>query len=341
MAAVAADGAFRFRDGERLIAFGEGALDQAPELISAQGLDGYALLSTERALRSAPLALIDGAEVVLHVPAGPVPECAAAVRDGVGGRPLVAFGGGRVVDAAKAIAAADGLQAGAIPTTLAGSSFTPFHRMPAGVEGYGLVRPVLAVCDPALMASAPLPDLAATAMNALAHATESLYASGANPVSEGAALRAAALFARGLPADPPGSDDVALAGVLAGWAVGTAGLALHHALCQTLVRVLATPHALTNAVMLPRSVEFMSGRLPEPIGKLAGALGAEDGDSAAAAGRVAALAALAGPTTLGELGVSEGDLDAVVSAALEHRGLQATPGGVSERDVRELLAAAL
>ena len=190
---------FRFRDGERLIAFGDGVLADAPELISAQGLDGYALLTTERALASAPAELAEGAAEVLHVPPGPVPECAAAVRDRVGGRPLIALGGGRVVDAAKAIAAADGLQAGAIPTTLAGSSFTPFHRMPAGVEGYGLVRPVLAVCDPGLMASAPLPDLAATAMNALAHATEALYAPGANPVSEGAALRAAALFARGCP----------------------------------------------------------------------------------------------------------------------------------------------
>ena len=332
---------FRFRDGERLIAFGEGALEQAPELISAQGLDGYALLTTERAEASAPAALTEGAEVVLHVPSGSVPEGAAVVRDGVEGRPVVTLGGGRVVDAGKAIAAADDLLTGAIPTTLAGSPFTPFHRMPAGVQGYGLVRPVLAVCEPALMASAPLPGLAASAMNALAHATEALYASGANPVSEGAALRAAALFARGLPADPPDPHDVALAGVLAGWAVGTAGLALHHALCQTIVRELGTPHAETNAVMLPRSVAFMSRRVPEPIGKLAAALGAEGGEPSAAADRVAELAALAGPTTLHELGVSEEDLDAVVAAALDHRGVQATPGGASEGDLRELLAAAL
>jgi len=337
---VATEG-FQFRDGERLIAFGEDVLQHAPELIEAQGLSGYALLTTERAEASAPAAILAGAAAVLHVPTGPVPDCAAAVREGVEGRPVVALGGGRVVDAGKAIAAADSLPTGAIPTTLAGSPFTPFHRMPAGVEGYGLVRPMLAVCDPILMASAPLPGLAASAMNALAHASEALYASGANPVSEGAALRAATLFARALPADPPVAKDLALAAVLAGWAVGTAGLALHHALCQTIVRVLSTPHALTNAVMLPRSVAFMSHRVPEPIGKLAAALGAKDGDHSAAADRVAVLAKLAGPTTLGELGVSEGDLDSVVAAALEHRGVRATPGGASERDLRELLAAAL
>ena len=71
------------------------------------------------------------------MPAGPVPDAAAARAGRRGGARVVALGGGRVVDAAKAIAAADGRRCGAIPTTLAGSSFTPFHRMPAGLEGYG------------------------------------------------------------------------------------------------------------------------------------------------------------------------------------------------------------
>lgn len=159
---------FSFRDGERLIRFGDCALADAADLIEQRGLGGYALLTTERAVASAPAAIEEGAEVVLHVPHGGVPEAAAGVREDVGGRPIVALGGGRVVDSAKAIAGADGLRCAAIPTTLAGSSFTGVHRMPAGVEGFTTVRPALVVCEPALMASAPLPALAATAMNALA-----------------------------------------------------------------------------------------------------------------------------------------------------------------------------
>ena len=331
---------FTLRDGERLIRFSEGALHEAPQLIDAQGLGGYALLTTERALHDAPTALGDGAQVVLHVPGGPVPEAAAAVRDGVGGRPMVAFGGGRVVDAAKAIAGADGLRCAAVPTTLAGSSFTPFHRMPAGVEELTFVRPALAVCDPVLMASAPMPGLAATAMNALAHAVESLYAPGANPVAEGAALRAAALFARGLPADPPVAEDVALAAVLAGWAVGTTGLAVHHALCQTIVRETDTPHAQTNAVMLPHTVAFIAERAPGPIGALAGALGAGD-DPGLAAGGVSELASLAGARTLGELGFDGGQIPTVAAAAAAHPAMGATPGGVGQQELEELLRAAL
>ena len=106
------------------------------------------MLTTPRAARAAP-ALVEGAAVVLEVPAGGVPEAAAAVREGVGGRPVVALGGGRVVDAAKAIGGADGLSVAAVPTTLSGAELTPFHRMPAGVSEFRLVRPALVVADPA------------------------------------------------------------------------------------------------------------------------------------------------------------------------------------------------
>jgi maleylacetate reductase len=331
---------FSLRDGDRLIRFGPGVAAEAPELIEAEGLGGYALLTTERALRDAPTPLSRTAAVVLHVPGGPVPDIAAAVREGVAGRPMVAYGGGRVVDAAKAIAGADGLRCAAVPTTLAGSSFTPFHRMPAGVDDVRLVRPSLAVCDPALMSSAPMPGLAATAMNALAHAVESLYAPGANPVAEGAALRAAGLFRRGLTANPPGAEDLALGAVLAGWAVGTTGLAVHHAICPTIVRETATPHAQTNAVMLPHTVAFMAGRASEPIAALAQALGAGT-DAAEASEAVAALSALAGPRTLAELGFDRARVPAIASSMAEHPAIGGTPGGVSERELRDLVERAL
>ena len=127
----------------------------------------------------------------------------AEIRGEVGGRPLVALGGGRVVDAAKAIGGADGLPVAAIPTTLSGAEMTRFHRMPAGFDGWQLTRPTVVVADPDLMASAPMPGLAASAMNALAHAMEALYTPLANPVATGAGLRAAQELAGGLADDDP------------------------------------------------------------------------------------------------------------------------------------------
>jgi maleylacetate reductase len=220
---------FAFRDGERLIRFGAGALEAPRGLLEDRGFNGYALLTTGRAAAAAP-ELVGSAEVVLHVPRGKVDEISAQLLADVGGRPVVALGGGRVIDTAKAVAGAGDGRCAAIPTTLSGAPMTPFHRLPAGVEGARLVRPTLVVAEPALMASQPLAQRAASAMNALAHAMESLYTPLANPVAELAALRAAELFAEEVPRDDPGAEGMALAALLGGYAVGTTGLAVHQAL---------------------------------------------------------------------------------------------------------------
>lgn len=322
---------FRWVDGERLLRFGAGVLQEAPALLEERVFEGYALLTTERAAPSAP-ALGASAATVLHVPPGSVADGAAAVRDRVEGRPVVALGGGRVVDAAKAVAAADGLACAAIPTTLSGAPVTPIHRTPAGVEGVAPVRPSLVIADPELMASQPMPHLAASAMNALAHAVEALYVPGRGPVTDLVALRAAELISLALSVEEPHREGLALGALLGGYAVGVTGLALHHVICQTLVAVAGSPHAETNAVMLPHSIGFVAERAPGAIGRLAEALGAEERDASLAEPAAARVAARSGATRLSELGVEEAVLTEVVSAAAARPQLTATPGGVPSRE---------
>jgi maleylacetate reductase len=322
---------FTFRDGERAFRFGRGVLSEAPTLLGENGFGEYVLYTTPRAESVAP-DVVSGATRVAHVPPGPVPEAAAAVREEARGLPIVSLGGGRVVDAAKAVAGADGLRTAAIPTTLAGSPFTGIHRMPAGVDEWRLVRPALVVADPELMGSPPERQLAATAMNALAHASEALYSSGANPVSEGAALRAAELFAHGLAPGELDREALSLGALLGGYAIGTTGLGIHHALCQTIVRTAGTPHAETNAVVLPHSLRHMAQRAPRELTLLARALGRPLGAPDEAAEAVAVLAARAGPATLGELGLDAGSLPAIRDAALEHPAFGATAATPDEVD---------
>ena len=50
---------------------------------------------------------------------------------------------------------------------------------------------------------------------------------------------------------------------------GSAGLAVHHIVCQTIVRVCGTPHAQTNAVMLPHFTRMMDRNAPEPMATVA------------------------------------------------------------------------
>jgi maleylacetate reductase len=178
-------------------------------------------------------------------------------------------------------------------------------------------------------------------MNALAHAMESLYTPLANPVSELAALRAASLIAEALPAPEPARADLALASVLAGYAVGSTGLAVHHAVCQTIVRTAGTPHAETNAVMLPHFAALMADRAPAELGRLARALGDLAGDPAAAAGLMSKLAARSGHTRLSTLGVTEEHLPQIADAVQRHRALQATPRRPDRDELLELLRAAL
>jgi alcohol dehydrogenase class IV len=324
-----ADRELRWQDGERLIRVGRAALAEAPGLLAERGFEGYSLVTTSRAARDVP-ALAAGADVVVDVPHAGVPEAAQAVRGDAGGRPLVAVGGGRVIDVAKAIASAEGLPVAAVPTTLAGAEMNGHHRPIPGFESAPRRRPVLVIADPALLENMDEAGRAATAMNALAHAVEALYTPASNPLTEAAGLEAARQLQAGL--EGPDTAALALGGVLAGYAIGGAGFAVHHVLCQTLVRLKATPHAETNAVVLPAVVDLMAGRAPREIALLGEALGMPQ-DTAAA---VRSLAARTGARTLTDLGV-EGSLDEVVEAALERDELSRTPGGASREDLRQIL----
>jgi maleylacetate reductase len=279
--------------------------------------------------------------VVLHVPPGPVPEAAAAVREAVGDRPLVALGGGRVIDSAKAIGGADQLPVAALPTTLSGAEFTRFHRMPAGVDEFTLTRPSVVIADPALMASQPMPNIAASALNALAHAVESMYTPLTNPAAQLCGLAAAEQIARGLGEAVPDRSHLALGALLAGWSSGSAGYAFIHVLCQTTVRVAGTPHAQTYAVILPHGLRLLEPRIPRLLSKLAHALGAGDPRPELAAARAAHLAAQAHVVRLSALGVTEAQIPEIVAQASARVELQNTPDPPEPDELEALLQAAL
>jgi alcohol dehydrogenase class IV len=332
-------GSFTWIDGERLIRYGAGTTAEAPELLAGRGFERFALLTTERAAAQAPT-VVRAADVVLRVPGAPVPEAAAAVRGDVGGRPIVALGGGRVIDSGKAIAGADGLPAAAIPTTLSGAEFTRYHRMPAGVDEFRVVRPSLVICDPDLMASQPMPGIAASALNAMAHAVEALYTPLTNPAAELCGLQGIELIAQGLGQADPDRPRLALGALLGGWAAGSAGYAFIHVLSQTTVRVAGTPHAETYAVLLPHGLRLLEPRVPDLLTRIAAALGAADPSPELAAARAAHLAAQAHVLRLSVLGVEEQQLDEIAALASDRVELQNTPDPPQPDELKELLLAA-
>jgi alcohol dehydrogenase class IV len=332
------NGNFVWRDAGRVVVFRHDGIAQAPQLLHEHGFDKFELLSTPRALPGAP-GLEAAAKAVHAVPSGQVPEAAATLLERAQASQLVALGGGRVVDAVKAVASVSGARVAALPTTLSGAEMTGIHRLPAGAESRvrRMVRPELAIADPEAMTSQPEGALRASAMNSLAHGADSLYTPFANPVSQLTALRGAELIAASLDQEPDERDRAALAqgSILCGYAIDSGSFGMHHVICQTLVRICGSPHAETNAVILPWVMAFMAPRAPDHLAPLAEALGTDP------AGIEARILELGGnPVGLGALGADRSKLDQALESMLIRPELAFTPQPPSRDDLAALIESA-
>jgi maleylacetate reductase len=332
------NGDFVWRDAGRVVAFRHDGVAQAPQLLREFGFGEFELLTTPRALPGAP-ELEAAARAVHAVPPGQAPEAAAALLDRAQAPQLVALGGGRVIDSVKAVAAVTGARVAAIPTTLSGAEITGIHRLPAGAEQRvrAMVRPELAIADPEAMTGLAEAALRASAMNALAHGADSLYTPFANPVSEMTALRGAALLAAALDQAREERNRAALAqgSLLCAYAIDSAAFGLHHVICQTLVRICATPHAETNAAILPRAMAFMVPRAPDQLSSLAEAIGTTPDNIEA---RILELGG--NPAGLGNLGADRSKLDQAIESMLQRPELAFTPEPPTRDDLAQLIEAA-
>jgi alcohol dehydrogenase class IV len=325
---------FRWQDGERVIVFGRGQLEEAAQLLES----GYVLLTTPRAAGAAP-GVVQQAGTIHHVGPGRVDELAAELRPRLHGELLVALGGGRVIDTAKALASADPpRRVAAIPTTLSGAEMTHIHRHATGVPAdTRRVRPAIVLCDPALAASQPAAEMAQSAANALGHAVEGPLTPLANPVASLAALEAGRRLTAGVGGelDDEARDQLALGALLAGYVIGSTGYGLHHVLSQTLVRFAGIGHGTANAIMLPHSLRALRRRsLGDFLDQLTQAVGQDPTELAER------LRDLGGPSSLRDAGVDESDLDRCAHEASIRAELRMTPPAAEEHELRELYASA-
>ena len=317
---------FTWHDGERTIVFRPGALADSTEILAGTVWERFELLTTTRALGAAPLDLAERASVVHQVEPGEVPDVAAAIIDRVRNPTLVALGGGRVIDTAKAIAALRGGRVCAIPTTLSGRRDDGNPSFPGGPRGVCAASRAAEAGDRGPVrddhAGRPPP---ARERDERAGATAPRRSTSpfANPGrARCSALRGAELIASALD-QPPGERDrgaLALGSILCAYALDSTGFALHHVVCQTLVRMVGTPHAETNATMLPRTMDAMRGRAPEEIASLAHALGVEPDEIRS---RIESLGG--GPRRLGDVGGNPDRVEAACQAMLERPELANTP----------------
>lgn len=330
-------GDFIWRDAGRTVVFRRNGVAQAARLLQEHGFLPFELLSTPRALAGAP-ELAATAAAVHEVAPGQVPDLAAAPLQRVESPALVALGGGRVIDVAKAVAAVSGARVAAVPTTMSGAEMTGIHRLPTEAgPGVATVRPTLVIADPAVMTSQEEARLRASSMNALAHGADSLYTPFANPVSVMTALRGAELIAASLDQPRAERDPVplALGSLLCGYAIDSGMFGVHHVICQTLVRVCGSPHAETNAAILPRSLALLVERAPDRLAALATAIGAD------AEGVEARVRELGGePAGLGAIGADHALLGSALDSMIVRPELAFTPDPPDRAELEQLIESA-
>jgi len=267
----------------------------------------------------------------------PVEVVEAATEAAAGADALVAVGGGSAIDTAKAVSAATGLRLVAVPTTYSGSEWTAYFGMRdearrAKTGGSG-ANTVAVVYEPSLTLDLPRGESVGTAMNALAHCAEALYAGPSEDATTGAQLIATWLPA--VAAD--GRDLEARAGLLegamhAGRALAERGLFLAHAMAQALGGRYGASHGALNALCLAPALRFNEPVVPAAIGALARALGVTD-----APARVEELARLGGFERLRDFGVPQNELGVAAAETVQRPAARSNPRPVTADEVEALL----
>jgi len=310
------------------VLFGEGTIGSVPHELERLDFARPYLIATpgrEREIQSLKQLLgraVAGSfmDAKVHVPAEVVSRAKAAIGSG-NVDVLIAVGGGSAIGLAKALSRELSLPIVAIPTTYSGSEMTEVWGTTEGDEKRTGrdpgVAPRLVIYEPALTVSLPPRESAASGMNAIAHAVESLYAADRTPYSDLLAVEGLRLLAASLPrvVDHPEDLDArsqALLGAhFAGQALQQTTMGLHHKLCHALGGI-GLPHALTHAILLPYTAAFVTPLSPRAMATVASALGATD----AATGLHALKQRLGIAERLRDVGLREDQIDRVAPKTL-------------------------
>ena len=252
---------------------------------------------------------------------------------------FVVIGGGSPIGLAKAAAVATRLPYIAIVTTYSGSEMAPRWRIGIAdkqVSGDDRAAlPATAIYDPELALDLPVRMTAASGMNAVAHAVESLYGPDTNPVVQTMAEEAVRRIGSSLPRVVESPRDLAARTDLAygAWLAANfrSEVGLEHAIAQRVRQWFNLDHAHTHAVATPYAVGFNAAAAPDAMARIKRALGVPD----AARGLYDLNVRIGLPTGLNGLGLREDDIakavEVVSKIKIDH------PRSVGRADLAEVI----
>ncbi|MDJ0859009.1 MAG: maleylacetate reductase [Dinoroseobacter sp.] len=313
------------------VRFGAGARHEVADEIAQLGASRALILSTpqqsETAMEFAEsvgrLAAGVFSRATMHTPVD-VSEEATAYAQEIGADCLIAVGGGSTTGLGKAVAYRTDLPQIVIPTTYAGSEATPILGQTEDGRKTTLtdakVQPEVIIYDPELVATLPVSMTVTSALNAMAHAAEALYARDRNPLSTALSVEGLKAFVDAIPrvvANPSDLDargETLYGAWLCGTVLGQVGMALHHKLCHTLGGTFDLPHAETHAIVLPHAVAFNEASVADQLAPLTQILGG----SSAGQSLYSFAQSLRAPMALRDLGLKADDLDRAADIATQN-----------------------
>lgn len=209
----------------------------------------------------------------------------------------------------------------------------------------------ITVNDPELMVNKPAALTAATGMDALTHAIETLVTPGAYAVTDATALDAVKIIFEYLPRAVKNGQDIeareqmVYAIFLGGIAFSNAGLGNVHAMAHQLGGVYDLPHGVCNAMLLPHVEEVNAKHVPEKFVAIAKVLDYDvKGKSAEECAayvieRIKELSKEVGiPQTLTELGVKDIDLDLLAENSMKDICAPGNPVEFTKEQIKELFS---
>ena len=307
-----------------------------------------------------------------------VEDCMQVYREG-GHDGLIGLGGGSAIDIAKSVGAYAGYHGAledlfgidqvprkgppliAIPTTAGtGSEVTNVAILSDRVAQLkkGIISdyllPDVALVSPQMTLTCPPRVTAASGVDALAHAIEAYLSLNASAITDSLAIGAIKLIVKALPkafANPAhlqAREDMATASLMAGMALGNAGVGAVHAMAYPLGGRFHMSHGVSNALLLPYVMTWNKMACVERMQDIAEAMGVQTAHlsaSEAADRAVEAMAALCAaveiPSGLRSFGVPE---DAIPAMAVEAAGIERlmrnNPRRLSPADIEKIYRAA-
>ena len=262
------------------------------------------------------------AHIVQHIPEAVVGE-ARRYMQSVNPQVLVAMGGGSAIGLAKALAVEVNLPVVALPTTYSGSEQTNIWGISTGngkITGKSdRALPSLVIYDTDFTADMPFGLAVKSAMNAMAHLMEAIYAPDGNPVTRHHALQGIKTLRKGLllladrqALTAEANETILFGAYLAGKCLCEVSMSLHHKTAHVLGGTFGLDHASVHTVLQPYILKYQWPYLSEEA--------KEDFMQTLGSNPVMELRNLAqkagGPAALGDIGFDKADISKAVDEIL-------------------------